>query len=56
MDTTELVVEIRPEKIQARTFQALVLCQSDRTDEGLTPETLAFLLFTVANLRFQFSY
>ena len=25
----------------------------DRSDEGLTLETSAFLLFTVANLRFQ---
>ena len=27
----------------------------DRSDEGLTLETSAFLLFTVANLRFQLS-
>ena len=35
------------------TFRALALRQSDRSDEGLTLETSAFLLFTVANLRFQ---
>ena len=28
---------------------------SNRSDEGLTLETSAFLLFTVANLRFQLS-
>ena len=28
----------------------------NRSDEGLTLETSAFLLFTVANLRFQPSY
>ena len=39
-------------------FQALALCQSDgdRSDEGLTLETSAFLPFTVANLRFQPSF
>ena len=37
-------------------MRALALRQSDwklRSDEGLTLETSAFLLFTVANLRFQ---
>ena len=31
----------------------LELADSHRSDEGLTLETSAFLLFTVANLRFQ---
>ena len=37
-------------------FRAVALRQSNwtnRSDEGLTLETSAFLLFTVANLRFQ---
>ena len=34
-------------------FHFISLRQSYRSDEGLTLETSAFLLFTVANLRFQ---
>jgi len=37
-------------------FRALALCQSDEDkDEGLTLETSAFQLVTVANLHFQLS-
>ena len=45
------------------TFRALALCQSDsqspssiRSNGGLTLETSALELFTVANLRYQFSW
>ena len=42
-------------KVRKLTFRALALRQSESYDEGLTLETSAFNLFTVANLPYQLS-
>ena len=58
--TTSLKRKLVTVKFKKAHFRALALRQSncwratlERVNEGLTLETSAFLLFTVANLRFQ---
>ena len=44
-----------PKRVQKVTFRALALRRNNEPDKGLTFETSAFKLLTVANLRYQLS-